>query len=567
MTIRDGCAVSLIHQARSTLADLAGEEADGKHPRGEGEVLVNVTVYVRQRLRASMSGRGANLDDAVRRAAARAAADVRYGPPLSPGELADARVELWVQTSREVIGGADVATALDLGFHGIEIQGEGGSAYYKPSVALTAGLARHEPLLGKLTKKAGLGPEAWRDPRTTLHRTTWEHYCEVPAEPDRVLHLRRLRPAALDELTAAAVQARARLAGDRLMGVQSADGYYLYKFHPFTKRETPGPGNLVRQAGCAYAVARAAEAAADPQRRAALASSASRAIDALLGRVVTEEGRLFIAEMPKADAPVSGKLGTLALTLAALQSPSLASRYATERQCLAEAVLCWQRPDGSFRCRTDSTSVADDGTGQDYFPGEALMALAAETRAGGQRAMAAALPWYRARFRTQPTTAFVPWQIEAWKLYAEWAMSVGAPVVPDDVAASELVFEMADWILQFQIGACASHPDLTGGYAQPGHRPGASTASYTQAVMGAFSLARQRGDGDRASRYREASRLGLDFMRRLQIGPDAAVLFSDPARTVGGTTASFADMTIRCDQDQHALTGYLTALETGLLEA
>jgi AMMECR1 len=567
--ITDSRAAGLICLARSTLADLADQEADGQRPCGTGDVLVNVTVYVRQLLRASMSGRGASLDDAVCRAAVRAAGDVRYGPPLSPEDVADARVELWVQTASEVIGSADVAREVDLGFHGVEISGDGGSAYYKPSVALIRGLARHELLFDKLTKKARLAPGAWWDPCTILRRTTWEHYCEVPDDPGRVLHLRRLRPAVLHELTSAALRARAVLAADRLMRVQSGEGYFLYKFHPFTNRETPGPGNLVRQAGCAYALARAADSAED-QRRAVLASSAGRVIDALLSRVVAEEGSLFIADLPKAGAPARGKLGTMALTLAALQSRSLARRYQAERQLLAEAVLSWQRPDGSFRCRTDSTSLADDATGQDYFPGEVLMALAAETRAGSQdarRAMAAALPWYRARFRVQPTTAFVPWQIEAWRLYAEWAMSVAAPMVPDAGEASEFVFEMADWMLQLQIGSAASHPDLTGGYALPGWKPGASTATYTQAVIGAFSLARRRADGDRAIRYRKASLLGLDFVRRLQIVPDAAVLFSDPARTVGGTTASFADMTIRCDHDQHALTAYLAALQTtSLLE-
>ena len=46
--------------------------------------------------------------------------------------------------------------------------------------------------------------------------------------------------------------------------------------------------------------------------------------------------------------------------------------------------------------------AADDATGQDYFPGQALTVLAVEARAGApasRRAMAAAFPWYRARVR------------------------------------------------------------------------------------------------------------------------------------------------------------------------
>lgn len=373
------------------------------------------------------------------------------------------------------------------------------------------------------------------------------------------------------ELTSAAVRARAGLAGDRLLAVQGNDGYFLYKFHPVSGGLKSGPGNLVRQAGCAYALGRAADRATEPDRRGILAAGAGRAIDVLLGRLVMDTGTLFIAELPRAGTPVRGKLGTMALSLAALQSSSLADRYQADRQRLAEAVLSWQRPDGSFRCRTDSLSVADDGTGQDYFPGEALMALAVEMRAGSpeaQCAMAAALSWYRARFRSQPTTAFVPWQIEAWRLYAEWSMYGEVPAVPNALECSEFVFEMADWLLQFQVGPPGCSPGLAGGYAQPGRMPGVSTSTYTEAIIRAFSLAQQFADGGRADRYREASLLGLNFMCRLQILADAARVFRDPVRTVGGTTASLSDLTMRCDYDQHALTAYLAALETGgLLEA
>ena len=59
---------------------------------------------------------------------------------------------------------------------------------------------------------------------------------------------------------------------------------------------------------------------------------------------------------------------------------------------------------------------------------------------------------------------------------------------------------------------------------------------------------------------------GSEFVGRLQISEQTTMLFADPARTVGGTTRSLSDMTIRCDFDQHAVTCYLAALETeGLL--
>jgi hypothetical protein len=570
--ISDSEAAGLLRLARSTLAHVAGTDVDPHRRTESSQVLVNITVHVLQCLRVSVSGSGGSLEDAVRDAALRAAADVRFGRDLAPDDLSDAWVELWIQTGSELIERADdIDVHVDLGLHGIAIHSDGASAKCNPSVALTSGLVRNDLLFDKLTKRARLPPGAWRDPRTTLQRTFWEHYCEVPADPDRVLHLRRLRPATLEELTPAALRARARLTADRLMAVQSTEGYYLYSFHPFKNREEPGPGNLVRQAGCAYALARAADMAEGAERRSLLTASARRAIDALLSRIVEEGDTLFIEDLPKFGKPVRGKLGTLALTLAAVQSPSLASSYQTERPRLLEAILAYQRPDGSFECRTDSTSVSDDGTSQDFFPGEALLSLVAEARAGSveaELAMAAAMPWYRARFRAQPTTAFILWQLDAWRLHADWTSGLERPVTPDARECSEFIFEMTDWLLQLQLRPSTSHPDLTGGFALPGRMPTCSSATYTEAIIRAFAVAEQFGDRPRANRYREASLLGLHFVRRLQIMPDTTLLFPDPVRTVGATTASLSDMTIRCDYDQHTLTAFLAALQTkGLLDA
>jgi hypothetical protein len=123
--------------------------------------------------------------------------------------------------------------------------------------------------------------------------------------------------------------------------------------------------------------------------------------------------------------------------------------------------------------------------------------------------MAAALPWYRARFRAQPATAFVSWQVEAWSRYAQWAVGADGPVTPDARQCGDFVFDMADWLIQFQIRPAASHPDLTGGYAAQDRKPGFSTATYTEAMIRAFSLAQRFAEAERAARYRQASLSGL----------------------------------------------------------
>jgi hypothetical protein len=80
-------------------------------------------------------------------------------------------------------------------------------------------------------------------------------------------------------------------------------------------------------------------------------------------------------------------------------------------------------------------------------------------------------------------------------------------------------------------------------------------------VIRAYSLARRLGDEERTGRYRQACRLGLGFVQRLQIMPETAMLFPDPSRAVGAITRSLSDFSLRCDNDQHALTAYLAAVE------
>ena len=187
------------------------------------------------------------------------------------------------------------------------------------------------------------------------------------------------------------------------------------------------------------------------------------------------------------------------------------NEYSDQRQRLLNSVLSAQRPDGSFQCRTDSMSISDDGTSQDFFPGEALMALATELSTAGadaRQAMMRAFPWYRTRFRLQPTTGFVLWQIDAWTLYAEWLRTLQSRSGLSAESCGEFVFEMADWRVKLQVVKSASHPDLRGGFALSGQRPDYSSATYTEAVIRAFAMAELLG-AEQARRYREAALHGV----------------------------------------------------------
>ena len=251
-----------------------------------------------------------------------------------------------------------------------------------------------------------------------------------------------------------------------------------------------GRGNQVRQAGCALALARVADVTAGPDN--ACAAGARRAIAWLFGSSVTlPDGRLHLVD------PNTGqvKLGLAALALAALQCSSLVEDYAAERENILRGIIAMQRDDGSFRCLEPDHPESEGGK-QDFYPGQALTVLCGELHKNPllpKRAIEAALPWYRGYFRRNPTTAFVPWQADAWRMFSEWRCEAEGDGVHHREAAS-FAFEMVDWLLQFQIEENNDPADTAGGFCRAGSEPGASTATYTEAIIRAFGLAQRLGD-------------------------------------------------------------------------
>jgi hypothetical protein len=293
------------------------------------------------------------------------------------------------------------------------------------------------------------------------------------------------------------------------------------------------------------------------------------AVKFLLSRASwTSNGRLLVVEAGEGgERREDCKLGTLALLLLALQFGPFPGMYRKERHGLVAAILSMQNEDGSFRCYADGPITVD--AAQNFFPGEALLALVREGRrgtAGCGTAVGRAFSWYRNHFRRTPSTAFVIWHVDAWRLAFEWANQSNEGNWIDPRSYSDFVFEMIDWLLQFQLDKDVKPRDFAGGFSHHGSYPGFSTATYAEAVIRACGFAGFLGQRERRVRYRESALLALRFLFRLQITPEMGFLFRDPARTIGGTTRSLQDFTIRCDFDQHLITALIAALETpGLL--
>jgi len=95
--------------------------------------------------------------------------------PLRPEELDDLTIEVSVLSPLERI---EDPLDFELGRHGIYIKHGGASGCFLPQVAEETGWSKEEFLTQCASGKAGLAPDAWKDPATEVYRFT----CQIITE-------------------------------------------------------------------------------------------------------------------------------------------------------------------------------------------------------------------------------------------------------------------------------------------------------------------------------------------------------------------------------------------------
>lgn len=286
-------------------------------------------------------------------------------------------------------------------------------------------------------------------------------------------------------------------------------------------------------------LSRAAARLGDP----ALVSAADRAIEHLLPKV-SEEGDAAWLETGDGASSVAE---VSFLLLALLELPA-----GDERRRLIPRLAATLRGsiDRHGRVSTHRAPAASSEAFQDYFPGQALLALGAAAEAGEVAADEAkwrkAFRFYRHRFRYRRNFGQVSWMMQAC---ARWWRVTGEA----EVAA--FVFEIGDWILEYQ-------QDKTGGFINDhqSDAPGYTTALYLEGVGAAIPLASAVGDSARHERYAAAIARGFRFLERLVIQQRDAPVLPNLSMAVGGLRQSLHRSEVRIDFVQHALSALLEAL-------
>ena len=520
-------------------------------PTALGDLTTEVVVRLRQQgyLLASAAAGPKPIALATRDAAATAARMLATGDPPDPARLL---IEI------EVVGEAQavpietdwtqpraVDPFVEPGVHGLVLTGRDIRHRFCPTELFISGQVLSDALTRLAQATHGSGAEV-RDVRLERFRTV--HWYQAPGGVEIVSLHRGLQwvppeavsPAQLDE-------AIARVSAYMIYR-QLESGLFTYQYEPAKDAYTEG-NNLVRQAGATAAMA--------VQARTSGKSAPLASVDAAirfhlqgLRPLDGADGAAFIA-----TADERNKLGITALICLALAEHPNPGQYAEVREKLIAGILHLQRPSGMFVTAFPPAMQID---AQDYFPGEALLALAAHySRQPSARVLDAfdrAVDFYRDYFRGAPSPAFVPWQVQAYARIAKYTKR-------EDYA--EYVFELSDWLAAKQLSrANCRWRDMWGGIAAYSDgRAGVATAAYLEGFADALALARSVGDVTRAKHYERVVREAARFVMQLQVRPAEAYFIRSPQDAIGGIRTSPSLNLLRIDHCQHALVGLIKARE------
>ncbi len=235
----------------------------------------------------------------------------------------------------------------------------------------------------------------------------------------------------------------------------------------------------------------------------------------------------------------------LVLALLALDHPQKDKLLAG----LVRGMLMQQKPDGSYA----TFFFSDRATGVDYYPGQALLALAhyfeATEQAHCLRSAQRALPFYRNLWRESGSTAFIPWQSQAFHKFF---------TLTQDSTMAEFVFEMNDAL----VTVVERNLEADGGLAAS---LGVVGAVYAEGLNRAYEVADACGDTTRKARYAEAIQACLPPVLTLQ-SPRADERLEDlPSPAIGGFVSRRGRTDMRVDHNQHAVMALMGAYELGLM--
>jgi hypothetical protein len=341
---------------------------------------------------------------------------------------------------------------------------------------------------------------------------------------------------------------------------QTPDGSFAYEYEPATDGYTKGEGEA-HEAGAAWALGRVGLGGIPGLGGGAASLAASQLAilrhQGMLRSLPDAMAARYVGARYVGTGDGRHPLGASARLLLALNLHSDASQWESLRAGLWAAILWTQTEDGGFVSVFPPSRRAEESMSH---AGMALLALAEVYRRDPSSdvldAYNKAFERYSVDWRAEPTLDRAAWLSRAFARMG---------VVSNRRAFARLGFDMADWMLERQLGEVDGDRQLVGGVGVGAAPPDVSTGVCLSAFCHAAAAARYFGDEDRANRYEGAARAAGRFVIQLQFREEEAFYLRFPRDVVGGVRLSPTDNRLRLEGQTYALNGLLDYLELVLL--
>ena len=379
---------------------------------------------------------------------------------------------------------------------------------------------------------------------TALYRFTTASYFSDGKEPVELYRGHRLSPkATTDEMHQAA------LAGGRyLTHAVEPDGKFVYSYLPKTDQEGEGY-NILRHSGTIHSMLELYAVTGD----AALLQASERALDYLFAAALPCEwgGESHVCIVEDEEVKLGGN-GLAAVALARYIAVTGDQTHLSELIAWGRTIRALQHESGEFIHKITYPGAEDTGLVSEYYPGEALLALARIYALDPQEVWMDAAEkgaQYLINVRDQGLSveelAHDHWLLyglnEIYRhrpnpLYLEHAMRIAQAIV----LGQNREPEYPDWLGSF--------------YRPPRSTP---TATRNEGLCAAYQLARDFRTPAEADRILEAMELGIAFALQTQFRPESVMYVRDPQRALGGFRYSLTNYRLRIDYTQHNISSLL----------
>lgn len=356
------------------------------------------------------------------------------------------------------------------------------------------------------------------------------------------------------------------MGGLYLVNCQRADGSFNYLYYPEANSYSRSD-NMLRQLGTTYSVLLLYYHYPEP-------------IFLEAGKLAMEyaEDHVEWIDGDKAHVVASGdsKLGGAALAVLCyvMYEKVADDRYRRTLDGLGNFIDYSRRESGEFRnYYMWGGKVLEEGDERyakhtDYYPGEALLALAfLYEHTGDERykeCWDAAFDHYYDHYGGDHGyySPFSPWAVGAAQIMYDLDKDDRYFGMSSSMAESVLYgqeqyprsFEREEYVGGFYYGRYKRYMSSGG---KENYHPRANTASKIEPPADLYRMADEHGLIDNLSVYEDRMKLAADFLANLQYNRSDAEAFPDPKRAYGGVPGGVAESSVRIDYNQHAIVAWI----------